>query len=137
MCERKYAASLLLYCLRKHQDILTHSTAYFIVPVDITTVEEAVKPYSLIPLPTSDKTLFPNGFPAGKHPVLVSITFQNDIRMTALQIPTQLLGGAIEVPYVDRLGDRVTGFLYSVKGYIGGYKGSVLGATVPGKRRPR
>ena len=60
----------------------------------------------------------------------------NDIRMTSLQIPTQLLGGSIEVPYVDRLKDGKTGFLYSVKGYIGGYKGSTLGATVPGKPVP-
>ena len=102
--------------------------------MDIAEVEKAVAPEKLVPLPTSDKTLFPNGFPAGKHPVLVTIDQQNDIRMSALQIQSPLLAASINVPYVDRLGDGKTGFQYSIKGYIGGYDGDELEAGVPGKR---
>ena len=65
--------------------------------------------------------------------MLVSISLQSDVRMSALQLPTQLFGASITVPYVDRLGDGETGFTNNVRGYIGGYKGSTLGATVPGK----
>lgn len=104
---------------------------FFIVPVDIATVQSAVTPYKLVSLPTSDKTLFPNGFPAGKHPVLVTMTIENDIRMSALQIPTPLLAGSILVPYVDRLGNGATGFQFSVKQFIGGYDGDDVSGYVP------
>lgn len=104
---------------------------FFIVPVDTATVQSAVEPYKLVPLPTSDTSLFPNGFPAGTHPVLVTISQENDIRMTALQIPTPLLTGSIVVPYVDRLGDGKTAFQFSVKQYIGGYDGDDVSAYVP------
>lgn len=67
-------------------------------------------------------------------PVLVSSYIDNDIRMSALQIPTPLLAGSIQVPYVDRLGDGKTGFLFSVKQYIGGYEGDDVEGYVPGKR---
>lgn len=89
-----------------------------------------------MPLPTSDKTLFLNGFPAGKHPVLVTVAIQNDIRMSALQIPTPLLAGSILVPYVDRLGNGATGFQFSVKQFIGGYDGDDVSGYVPGKYPP-
>lgn len=104
---------------------------FFIVPVDIATVQDAVAPYNLVPLPTSDETLFPNGFPAGTHPVLVEVDMETDIRMSALQIPTPLLSGSIQVPYVDRLGDGETGFLFSVDQYIGGYDGNDVSGYVP------
>ena len=63
----------------------------------------------------------------------MSIFLDNDIRMTALQIPTPLLSASIQVPYVDRLGDGETGFLFSVKQYIGGYDGDDVSGYVPGK----
>lgn len=68
--------------------------------------------------------------------MLVSIYLDNDIRMTALQIPTPLLSASIQVPYVDRLGDGETGFLFSVKQYIGGYDGDDVSGYVPGKYLP-
>lgn len=68
--------------------------------------------------------------------MLVAINIQNDIRMSALQIPTPLLAANIQVPYVDRLGDGKAGFQFSVKQYIGGYDGSDVSAYVPGKRLP-
>lgn len=57
--------------------------------------------------------------------------------MTALQIPTPLLSGGILVPYVDRLDDGKTGFLFGVKEYIGGYEGDDVSGVVPGKCLPR
>lgn len=71
------------------------------------------------------------------HPVLVEIDMETDIRMSALQIPTPLLSGSIQVPYVDRLGDGETGFLFSVDQYIGGYDGDDVSGYVPGKRLPQ
>ena len=64
----------------------------------------------------------------------MTIDIENDIRMTALQIPTPLLAGSITVPYVDRLGDGKTGFVFSVKQYIGGYDGDDVSGYVPGRR---
>ena len=66
--------------------------------------------------------------------MLVQTNIENDIRMSALQIPTPLLGGSISVPNVDRLGDGKTGFVFSVKQYIGGYDGDDVSGYVPGKR---
>ena len=68
--------------------------------------------------------------------MLVTIDLENDIRMSALQIPTPLLGGSIQVPYVDRLGDGKTGFNFNVRTYIGGYDGSDTGGYIPGKHLP-
>lgn len=130
----KAARLLSVPFLRTVYCILRSPAAFIIVPVSKTTVQSAVAPYNLVPLPTSDKSLFPNGFPEGMHPVLVQVSIENDIRMTALQIPTPLLAGSITVPWVDRLGDGTTGFSFSVKQYIGGYKGSDVGGYVPGKR---
>ena len=53
--------------------------------------------------------------------------------MSDLQLPKQLLGGSIQVPYVDRLGDGKTPFLFSVKQFVGGYNGVDISASVPGK----
>ena len=38
------------------------------------------------------------------------------------------------MPYVDRLGDGKTGYVFSVKQYIGGYDGDDVSGYVPGKR---
>ena len=107
--------------------------AYFIVPVSQTTVQAAVAPYKLLPLPTSDATLFPKGFPAGQFPVLVESSLESDIRMSSLQIMSSLLQGSITVPYVDRLGDGKTPFKFSVDQYIGGVNGQDVSGYVPGK----
>ena len=69
--------------------------------------------------------------------MLVEIDMETDIRMSALQMSTPLLCGRIQVPYVDRLGDGKTGFLFSVDQYIGGYDGSDVAAYVPGKCLPQ
>lgn len=112
---------------------MTLPSAFFICPVDIEKVAAAVRPYKLLALPTNDTSLFPNGFPAGKHPVVTQISFQNDIRMSALQLMDPLLGASIQVPYVDRLNDGETPFSFSVKQYIGGVNGKDISALVPCK----
>lgn len=114
---------------------LTHDPAFFIVPVDKAKVAAAVRPYKLLPVPVNDESLYPNGFPADKHPVLTQIGFQNDIRMSLLQLMDPLLGASIQVPYVDRLNDGKTPFLFSVKQYIGGVDGKDITSVVP--CRPR
>ena len=68
-------------------------------------------PYPLLTPPFSDKTLFPSGFPAGTHPVLVSSGYQNDIRMVNLQI-SALKSASIYIPYTDQMQDGKTPFNY-------------------------
>lgn len=111
--------------------LLTDFAAFHIVAVSISTVADAVAPYKLLPLPTNDTSLFPNGFPADKFPVLIYIYYDNDIRMSSLQLPKALLAGAIIVPFVDRLSDGKTRFSYSVKNYIGGVNGDSISPYVP------
>ncbi|KAL8960293.1 MAG: hypothetical protein Q9193_002981, partial [Seirophora villosa] len=101
---------------------------WFILPVPRAAVQSVV-PYPLVTPDFSDKSLFPNGFPANSHPVVVSIGYQNDIRMVDLQIQA-LLGGSIYVPYTDRLRDGRTPFNYAVQNYIGGVAGNDLQADV-------
>ena len=103
---------------------------WMIVPVDRTKVQSVV-PYPLLPVPTSDKTLFPKGFPANKHPVLTSAGYMNDIRRGKLYIPN-LLGASIYFPFVDRLKDGKTPFNYPVRNYIGGVNGKDVQGLVPG-----
>lgn len=107
--------------------------AYFIVPIDLALAKAAVAPYSLLPIPANDRTLFNSPFPTGKHPLLVSTGLQEDIRMLVLQIPTPLFSGSLIFPYVDRLGDGQTPFTFSVKSYIGGFDGDSDSAYIPGK----
>ncbi|KAL6718571.1 hypothetical protein ACLMJK_004663 [Lecanora helva] len=51
--------------------------------------------------------------------------------MSALQLMSSLLQGAIRVPYVDRLGDGKTPFQASIKEYIGGVNGQDVAGVVP------
>ncbi|KAG7008238.1 hypothetical protein G7Y79_00006g018580 [Physcia stellaris] len=104
------------------------NATWFIIPVTKTAVQSLV-PFPLLPLPTSDKTLFPSGFPAGKHPVLLSSGYVNDIRMINLQIAA-LKQGSISVPFVDRLKDGKTAFNYPLQNYIGGTQNN-LQAVIP------
>ncbi|KAL8631424.1 hypothetical protein Q9189_002846 [Teloschistes chrysophthalmus] len=86
--------------------------------------------YSLITPDFSDKTLFPTGFPAGAHPVVVSSGYNNDIRMFFLGI-TALSSAAIYVPYTDRLKDGKTPFNYPVQNFIAGVNGQTIMGLVP------
>ncbi|KAG4437811.1 hypothetical protein IFR05_006698 [Cadophora sp. M221] len=102
---------------------------WFIVPIDAAAVQKSI-PYPLLPVPTQDASLFPRGFPQGKHPVLVSNFYTGDIRLSALQIDS-LMSGSVYVPYVDRLKDGKTPFQYSTSAIIGGTDGKTLMGAVP------
>ncbi|KAL8834864.1 MAG: hypothetical protein Q9170_003564 [Blastenia crenularia] len=106
-----------------------YNATWFIVPVSKSSVQSVV-PHPLLTPPFSDKTLFPKGFPANAFPVFVATGYQNDIRMSALQIPA-LMAGSIYVPYTDRLKDGKTPFNYPVQNYIGGVNGQDVGGVVP------
>lgn len=120
-------------CSQSLADVLL---AWFIVPIDAATVQSAVGSYKLLPVPDEDTSLFPQGFPAGKHPVLVSTGYQNDIRMSALEIPA-LLTGQILIPLVDRLNNGKDAFAVSLKQYIGGVNGQDVQPLIPSKFRSR
>ncbi|KAI4146539.1 MAG: hypothetical protein L6R39_003430 [Caloplaca ligustica] len=107
-----------------------YNATWFILPVPKSSVQALVQPYSLITPPFSDATLFPKGFPANSHPVLVATGYQNDIRMFNLQI-SSLMSGSIYIPYTDRLKDGKTPFNYPVQNYIGGVNGQDVQAAVP------
>ncbi|KAL4962174.1 uncharacterized protein BDV14DRAFT_178830 [Aspergillus stella-maris] len=79
--------------------------------------------------------ILPSSFPEGKHPLLVSAGYDNDIRMTALdlvplQIPA-LMAGSVILPYVDVLKDGKTPINAPINTYIGGIDGQDLQALVP------
>ncbi|KAB8349537.1 hypothetical protein FH972_023563 [Carpinus fangiana] len=93
-----------------------------------------VAPNKLVPLPTSDKSVFPNGFPAGTHPVVVLQGFGNDIRMQAANVPLfikSLLTATVLVPYVDALKDGKTPFTLQVANYLSGVNGNDINTLVP------
>jgi len=82
------------------------------VSVPKSVAQALVPTYKLLPVPTTDTSLFHNGFNESEHPILIVSCYQNDIRMTAvlpLQI-TALLSAQFSVPYVDRLGDGRSAF---------------------------
>lgn len=106
--------------------------AYNVVLHDRSKVAELVKPYSL--LPSSDSTK--DWWPAYKHPVLVSGSYNTFIEQLGLLIPDSLLAASIYIPYVDRLGDGQTACKYPVRTYIGGKNGQIDPAAVPSSSFP-
>ncbi|KAH9809078.1 ProP, Permease of the major facilitator superfamily, partial [Teratosphaeria destructans] len=108
---------------------MTTNSTWFIVPVPATAAQKALDDFyglgnapwamvvvcaditiqvSLAPVPTTDTTLFPSGFPSTDHPVLVSSGFDDDIRQSVLQIDGALLAGSVYVPYVRRAAPATT-----------------------------
>ncbi|KAL9118298.1 MAG: hypothetical protein Q9187_005159 [Circinaria calcarea] len=110
---------------------MSQNSTWFIIPIPKAAVQSVV-PYSLLPVPTSDASLFPSGFPDNAHPVLVSSGYSNDIRMGPLQISSLMVANTI-VPYVDRLRDGKTPFQSAVRNWIGGTNGQDSMSVVPGK----
>ncbi|KAL8995264.1 MAG: hypothetical protein Q9169_004970 [Polycauliona sp. 2 TL-2023] len=96
-----------------------YNATWFIIPVPKADVQSLVPLYPLLTPPFTDRTLFPTGFPANAHPVVVNTGYQNDIRMANLKIDA-LLSAAVSIPYVDRLRDGKTPFQATVQNYIGG-----------------
>ncbi|EME41159.1 hypothetical protein DOTSEDRAFT_73553 [Dothistroma septosporum NZE10] len=115
---------------------LTSNNTWFIVPIPKAAVLSAIKEkyplqtLTLLDVPTSDETLFPNGFPAGQHPVMVNIGYTDDIRMTVLQIDGPLLNGDIYATYVSQNGSSAP-LQASLNGYIAGPNGPLPNGLVP------
>jgi hypothetical protein len=105
-------------------------TRWFIVPINKTAIQSAAT-YPLLPVPTNDKSLFPNSFLENKHPVIITHQFRHDIRQGSLIIE-DLLASEITIPYVDRLKDWKTPFVHEVVSYIGGANGQDLMGLAPG-----
>lgn len=80
------------------------------------------------------KNVLPS-FPDGMHPLIIQAGYNNDIRMTALnlvplQIPS-LMQGSLILPYVDVTKDGKTPINTPINNYVGGTDGHDLQALVP------
>ena len=107
------------------------------MPVPKAQAVTLASPYKLLPLPRS---LFPSGFPAGTHPVLVYSGYDNDIRQTVAGVPLAIpavVAGAASVTFVDRLGNGKTPFTLPIRNFIGGVNGQALSGLVPSKLMQR
>ncbi|KAM0240232.1 hypothetical protein ACHAP5_007968 [Fusarium lateritium] len=106
------------------------NTTYCLVPINKSLVK-TITGYEPLDINTS---ILPS-FPAGKHPLLVQSGYDNDIRMTALNlVPLQidsLMQGSLIVPFVDVTKDGKTPVNAPVNLYIGGTNGQPLQAIVP------
>ncbi|KAF5008740.1 hypothetical protein FDECE_4977 [Fusarium decemcellulare] len=106
------------------------NTTYCLVPINKSLVK-TITGYQPLDI---DASILPS-FPAGMHPLIVEAGYQNDIRMTALNIvPLQiasLMQGALIVPWVDATKDGKTAIGAPVNFYIGGTNGKALQAIVP------
>jgi hypothetical protein len=102
---------------------IPHSAAQALIP----------STYKLLPV---DQSLFPQGFPNDAHPLLLDPGYQNEIRTKVLGVQIQIdamMDGSIYVPFVDRLGDGKSAFLWKVQTFISGLHGHSVAALVPGK----
>lgn len=120
---------------------LTLPSTWFIVPVPKKAVQTAVKQafplqrLSLLEVPVDDDSLFPNGFPAGMHPVVVNIGLAADIRMSALQLSSGLKQGSVYATYVSQNG-KATPLAAALNIYVAGENGPLPGGLVPATASP-
>lgn len=116
-------------------------STWFLVPIPKDAVQTALKQafplqkLSLLPLPTDNKALFPNGFPTGMHPVLANVGVQSDIQMSALQIDGGLKGASVYATYISREG-KPTPLAASLSSYIAGEHGPLPDGLVPAVASP-
>ncbi|SMQ55227.1 unnamed protein product [Zymoseptoria tritici ST99CH_3D7] len=116
---------------------MTSNNTWFVVPVPKDTALAAAKEaYPLANLRLLDiqsqstPDFFPNGFPEGMHPVLVTSGYTDDTRLTALQIDGALLVGTVFVPYVAR-GNSDAPLSASIVQYLAGPNGPLPNGLVP------
>ena len=116
--------------------------AWFLVPVSQKAVQAAldasygtvlgVSNVQLVPLPTSDKSLFPKGFASDKHTVLVNAGLGDDIRMAVAQIDGPLIMGQIIIPFVRRYNSKPATVLQAqLNGYLAGPGNNQVAGLVP------
>lgn len=116
-------------------------STWFIIPVPKPAVQLALREafplqaLTLLDVPTTDTSLFPNGFPEGMHPVLASIGLNDDIRMSSFQIKGGLKQGSVYATYVSQKGDP-TPLSASLAGYIAGENGPLPNGLVPAVASP-
>lgn len=104
---------------------------FCVLPIPKNLVTKLTKGHAPLDLP---KDVFPS-FPEGMHPLLLQVSYQNDIRMTPLnlvplQIPA-LMQGALSVLYTDVTKDGRTAVNVPINYYLGGIDGQDLQALVP------
>ncbi|KAJ3536808.1 hypothetical protein NM208_g6567 [Fusarium decemcellulare] len=109
---------------------ISANTTYCLLPISKSLVE-TITGYQPLDI---DASVLPS-FPAGMHPLIVQVGYQNDIRMTALNlVPLQiasLMQGDLVIPWVDVTKDGKTPIGVPVNFYIGGTNGKTLQAIVP------
>lgn len=109
---------------------MSFNGTFCIVPIPKNVVRP-ITGYDPLDIPVS---VLPS-FPAGMHPLLLQGGYQNDIRMTALNLaPLQIPGltqASLTIPYTDAARDGRTPVNVPVSYYIGGTNGRFLEAIVP------
>ncbi|KAI5360452.1 hypothetical protein Slin14017_G086270 [Septoria linicola] len=119
---------------------MSSNSTWFIVPVPKAAAQSAIDftypgyGLSLLNVP-NDPSLFPQGFPAGMHPVLVISGRTDDIRISALQIDGALLAGQVYVTYVSKNGSP-TPLTAQASQYIAGERGPLPNGLVPAVASP-
>nr|POE73086.1 hypothetical protein CFP56_31025 [Quercus suber] len=115
-----------------------NNDTYFIVPVNKTAVQSALDTsygagnVLLADIPSSDASLFPAGFDSDLHPVLTSIGYTDDTRMSAFQIDGALLSANVYVPYARRPNSKAGTVLSAeLTSYLAGPDGQTIPALVP------
>lgn len=94
-----------------------------------------MSPYPLLDVPGDNATLFPQGWDDAFHPIVMSTSLQNQIKLRAginLNID-QLLGSGAYVPYTDVLRDGQSAIQYPIRNFIGGVNQNDLMSVVPCK----
>jgi hypothetical protein len=88
--------------------------------------------FLLVPVPTTDTSLFPSSFPSNAHPIVVQASYDDDIRMVAFQIDGALLTGQVYAPYVRRPNSKPGTILTAeISGYLAGENYNAVAALVP------
>lgn len=119
---------------------MSSNSTWFIVPVPKAAAQQAVEAtfpgygLTLLDVP-SDPNVFPDGFPAGFQPVLVTTGYPDDIRISALQIDGALPQGTIYVTYVAKSGSS-TPLAAQASSYIAGENGPLPNGLVPAVASP-
>ncbi|EMF11230.1 uncharacterized protein SEPMUDRAFT_142704 [Sphaerulina musiva SO2202] len=119
---------------------MSSNSTWFIVPVPKAAAQKAVDAsfpgygLTLLDVP-SDPNVFPDGFPSGYQPVLVTTGYTDDIRISALQIDGALPQGTIYVTYVSK-GGSSTPLAAQASSYIAGENGPLPNGLVPAVASP-
>jgi len=93
------------------------NATWMVIPVNKTAVVDAVWPYKL--LDVLPRSIFPEGFPNGTHPVIARIGYANNISQSHHSIGKKMVG-SLFVPFVDKTDDKYNPFNFVLKNWLGG-----------------